>query len=126
MSYYELFDIIKDISNIFTGKRDYELGYKDGEVFGSIKAVEHCMAERSPFNRKNIKSINNKEKYIEGFQKAINDLKVEREDHYTTNKHRYALTCRKCGEDALPVAGTERHYSCSSCGNKFTGAKHPF
>lgn len=143
-----------------SGETDYELGYKDGKDLGFFQTVEQCMDERRLFRTKNNKMpINIKEKYIEGFrraisdleeerqraeeerqrakeerqrageeerQRAINALEVEREENYNKNKHRYALTCRKCGKDALPVAGTECHYNCSSCGNKFTGAKHPF
>jgi len=55
------------------------------------------------------------EEYLRGYQNG----------HYEANKHDYALTCRKCNKDAFPVKGTARHYNCT-CGNKFTGARHPF
>ena len=36
----------------------------------------------------------------------------------------HSLTCRQCGELAKPIAGTSNRYKCT-CGNQFSGAKHP-
>jgi hypothetical protein len=35
-----------------------------------------------------------------------------------------SLTCRKCNNLAVPVLGTDSHYVCIKCENRFTGAKH--
>lgn len=35
-----------------------------------------------------------------------------------------SLTCRKCNNLAIPVLGTDSHYVCIKCENRFTGAKH--
>lgn len=34
------------------------------------------------------------------------------------------VSCRECGEVALPVVGTGTNYRCQKCGNQFRGGRH--
>ncbi|NNH78316.1 hypothetical protein HLH17_11670 [Acinetobacter sp. ANC 5380] len=39
---------------------------------------------------------------------------------------RIGLSCKKCNTISIPVFGTESHYCCLKCGNRFLSKKHNF
>ncbi len=55
----------------------------------------------------------------------IQKEKMRKEKEYE-QKLKFSLTCKRCGELAFPVNGTQSNYYCESCGNRFTSVKHPF
>jgi len=63
-----------------------------------------------------------REHFLKGYNSALN------EHHKRHNKsiEKHALSCRECNGLAIPIEGTERNYNCKKCGNRFSGARHPF
>lgn len=39
---------------------------------------------------------------------------------------RISLSCKKCNSISVPVFGTESHYCCLKCGNRFVSKVHNF
>lgn len=64
----------------------------------------------------NILTSDEEAAFVEGFEAAQDDA--------FSSYQKHGLSCRKCGDVAYPVTGTDRIYACD-CGNRFSSVKHP-
>ncbi len=59
------------------------------------------------------------------FRRGHNESKAAYLKEYKASLEAHGVSCGRCRGVAYPVEGTERNYKCN-CGNRFTGARHPF
>jgi hypothetical protein len=57
-------------------------------------------------------------------EKKKREENLLQEQQRSENMRNYALTCHKCKKLAKPIEGTSNRYRCT-CGNQFTGSRHP-
>ncbi|QFS18894.1 hypothetical protein FHP22_15740 (plasmid) [Acinetobacter indicus] len=76
---------------------------------GFINSIKEWLKE----GQKELKALQEK-KYWERVESTANDL------------NRISLSCKRCNTLSVPVFGTESHYCCLKCGNRFISKKHEF